>query len=609
MSTIPVDKPDNADSADLSAQHTEHRDTQGADDNPLQSSTLSRSSSLEGLAPRSRVSSTPSQDSLRSTRALPPTIRSQRSDESRSASTEPERTTSAHASGEVSVIGREVVRADAERAVARVSQQFSSEEAHVATVTTDLLRGNFEHNPELKAVIESSASAGFFANWQLKTPRAQQNAVARFLLDVVNNNFENKTAMKFASLFNMGAKAGFCVMLMTFARQLESNGMTDDKGFDDKTRAAIGGLVAALPVVLLTAGGVKDFKDGTATVWSSASRGTLALVGATALAVTAALGNLSAAGPSLVAFGLGYCLGRDTSQLFVRTPGQMKGIQFKASLASGIAYGGVEMGVGTAMSYRAGGTSVHADGLRGGINGAGEFMDDVDLTLTHLFKEGMDEAQGNALAKLGGGLSRVNHHFRNRLSLQVPTGKEVANMLLSTYPGRAALFGIVVMAAVNFGVKTPNLDAEKENNYGNLITALILGTLYTAFAGLFAKKDPNARSETDPEAQVGARGGHPEGEYIPMQTPRREGPLIEEIDVETPPPPPQRVGMNPERVRPDSGTSTAMATPALPSSGISFRETSRAKDKGKALDEIESQEHLKPLVDPHTAGESSKSKV
>lgn len=176
---------------------------------------------------------------------------------------------------------------------------------------------------------------------------------------------------------------------------------------------------------------------------------------------------------------------------------------------------------------------MHADGLRGVFNGAGELMDDIDLTLSHLFKEGMDETEGNALAKLGGGLSRVNNHYRNRLSLQMPTGKEVANMLLSTYPARAALFGIVVMAGTNFGVKTPNLDPAQENNYGNLLTALILGTLYSAFAGMFAKKTPGAGGGEDLEAQNEHELREtPATAYRSAQTPQGSTAFIEEINVD-----------------------------------------------------------------------------
>ncbi|WP_206957338.1 hypothetical protein [Trinickia acidisoli] len=419
-----------------------------------------------------------------------------------------------------------------DEALDRVEANLTPEERRLADGMAALQRGEFANNPELRAVIEQGKSAGLFANWQIKTPRQQQHAIANFLLDVANNNFENKAAMALASLFNISVKTGFCVMLMTFSRQLAANGMSDDAGFTDDMRKVAGGLVAALPVALLTAGGIKDYRDRTATTWSSISRGTLALVGATALAVTAALGNLDAAAPSLVAFGLAYCLGRDTSQLFIRTPNQIRGIQFKPSLVSGVAYGGVEMGVGSAMSYGAPGSSVRSDGLRGSINGGGEATDEINLTLAHLFKEGMDDTQGNVLTKFGGGLTRVRDNFRSRLSPQVPTGREVANMLLGSYPARAALFGVVVMAAVNFGVKTPNLDPEEENNYGNMVTALILGALYTAFAGMFAKKDPNARAERDEEEQVEEVNVDQLGRqaFIEMTTPRLT-PVVNDVPV------------------------------------------------------------------------------
>lgn len=510
---------------------------------PPQSSTMPRPISFEGMpsrSPRLSVNSQTSQTSLRRPQGPTPSVRALSTEDVRATSIEaPVPTENHRASSNVSVLTQASVHSELEEGINRVRDDFTPDERRLEAATTDLFHGNFANNPELRQVIEQSGHAGLFANWQLKTPRAQQNAIARFLLDVANNNFENKTAMKLASLFNMSVKGGFCVMLMTFCRQLASNGMSDDAGFTDEMRKVAGGLIGALPAVLLTIGGIKDFKEGTATPWSSIGRGTLGLVGATALAVTAALGNLGAAAPALAAFGLAYCLGRDSSQLFIRTPGQMKGIQFKPSAVSGVGYGGVEMGVGTAMSYGAPGASVRADGLRGGFNGAGEFADDVNLTLSHLFKEGMDETQGNAVAKLSGGLNRVNDHFRNRLSLQVPTGKEVVDMFLGTYPARAALFGIVVMAAVNFSVKTPKLDATKENDYGNLLTALILGTLYTAFGGMFAKRDPNARRTRDVEGQNEGVAQFelqsPVTDYRSADTPRREPPMMEEIHVDAPP--------------------------------------------------------------------------
>lgn len=533
--------------ASESVQANELQEREGHDRPPVatpQSSTMPRSTSFEGMpsrSPRLSVDSQTSQNSLRRSQGPTPSVRTVSADDIRAASTEDVRTSAIHpASSNVSVLTQASVRRELDDGINRIRDEFTPDERRLEAATIDLLHGNFAHNPELRQVIEQSGHAGLFANWQLKTPRAQQNAIARFLLDVANNNFENKTAMKFASLFNMSVKGGFCVMLMTFCRQLGSHGMNDDKGFTDETRKIAGGLIAALPVVLLAAGGVKDYKDGTATTWSSVGRGALGLVAATSLAVTAALGNLGAAAPALAAFGLAYCLGRDTSQLFIRTPGQMKSIQFAPTLASGVEYGGVEMGVGSLMSYEAPGTSVRADGLTGVINGAGELTDDVNLTLAHLFKEGMDETQGNALEKFLGGLTRVNDHFRNRLSLQAPTGREVANMLLGTYPARAALFGVVVMAAYNFSAKTPQLDATKETNYGNLLTGLILGTLYTAFAGMFAKRDPHTGAAHDAEAQRDGLAQYeltqsPVTAYRSTQTPRRESPVIEEIHIDVPP--------------------------------------------------------------------------
>jgi hypothetical protein len=556
MSTIPVE---NTENPDVTAHEHAGQNNPATDERARQSTTLSRSSSLEGLPPRSsRLSASSqesiSQDSLRSTRALPPSIRSQRSDEIAAVTAQRGSTSSlgsvgsTHSSNNAPVIEQGSIRSQADLAAVHVLQQLPPEAAQIAHATENLLRGNFEHNAELRAVIEAGGNAGLFANWQLKTPREQQSAFARLLLDFANNNFENPTAMKFASFTHMAAKGAFCVMLMTWARQIVANGLSDDKGFTDEMRAVTAGLVATLPpIVLLTAGGVKDYFDGTASTWSSVGRGALALAGATSLAVTAALGNLAEAGPALAAFGLAYCLGRDSSQLFIRTPGQMKEIQLKPTIVSGTAYAGVEMGVGSAMSYLAPGASMHADGMRGVFNGAGELMDDINLTLSHLFKEGMDETQGNALAKLGGGLSRVNQHYRNRLSLQVPTGKEVANMLLGTYPARAALFSIVVMAGTNFGVKTPYLSPNEENNYGNLLTALILGTLYAGFAGMFAKKNPVTATVEDLEAQGGDRGAFelteaPVTAFRAAQTPQHSGPAHEERRIDEQPAPSIRVG-------------------------------------------------------------------
>jgi hypothetical protein len=538
MSTIPVD---NAENADVSAHEHNPQTIPVGHDQAHQSSTMSRSASLEGLAPRSSRLSASSQESIRSTRALPPSVRSQRSDEIATVSMQRRNSSgggSAHSSNNAPVVTHESIREQADAVAVQVLQQLPAEALQVANAAESLLKGNFSHNAELRAVIEAGGNPGLFANWQLKTPREQQSAFARLLLDFANNNFENPTAMKLTSLFHMGAKGAFCVMLMTWARQLVANGLNDDKGFTDEMRAVTAGLVATLPpIVLLTAGGVKDYRDGTATTWSSVGRGALALAGAASLAVTAALGNLAEAGPALAAFGLAYCLGRDSSQLFIRTPGQMKDIQLKPTIASGVEYAGVEMGVGSAMSYWAPGTSMHADGMRGVFNGAGEWMDDINLTLAHLFKEGMDETPGNVLAKLAGGLSRVNNHYRNRLSLQAPTGKEVANMLLGAYPARAALFSIVVMAGTNFGVKTPHLSATEENNYGNLLTALILGTLYCAFAGMFAKRTPGSGRAQDPEAQRGAPDEFelresPVTDFRLAQTPQRITPFIEEINVD-----------------------------------------------------------------------------
>ena len=554
MSTIPVDHTENPESPDIAAHEHHGQSIQATDDQGRQSTTLSRSSSLEGLAPRSPRLSASSQESIRSTRALPPSVRSQRSDESMAVTAQRGSTNSANSvrssrsSNNAPVIEQGSIRSQADAVAVHVLQQLPPEAAQIAHATENLLRGNFEHNAELRAVIEAGGNAGLFANWQLKTPREQQSAFARLLLDFANNNFENPTAMKFASFTHMAAKGAFCVMLMTWARQLAANGLSDDKGFTDEMRAVTAGLVATLPpIVLLTAGGLKDYRDGTATTWSSVGRGTLALAGAASLAVTAAFGNLAEAGPALAAFGLAYCLGRDTSQLFIRTPGQMKDIQLKPTIVSGTEYVGVEMGVGSAMSYWAPGASMHADGMRGVFNGAGELTDDINLTLAHLFKEGMDETQGNALAKFAGGLSRVNQHYRNRLSLQVPTGKEVANMLLGTYPARAALFSIVVMAGTNFGVKTPYLSPTAENNYGNLLTALILGTLYAAFAGTFAKKNPGSARVEDPEVQVDDRGAFeltesPVTAFRAAQTPQHSEPLHEEMRVEEPPASAIRVG-------------------------------------------------------------------
>jgi hypothetical protein len=576
MSTIPVD---NAENADASAHEHAPQNLQPAQDHARQSTTMSRSSSLEGLAPRSpRLSSASSQESIRSTQALPPSVRSQRSDQSVAVTTQRRSTSgigSTYSSNNAPVIEHESIRTQADSVAVQVLQQLPPEASQIANATENLLKGNFAHNAELRAVIEAGGNAGLFANWQLKTPREQQSAFARFLLDFANNNFENPTAMKLTSFTHMAAKGAFCVMLMTWARQLASNGMNDDKGFTPEMRAVTAGLVATLPpIVLLTAGGVKDYRDGTATTWSSVGRSALVLAGATSLAVTAALGNLAEAGPALAAFGLAYCLGRDSSQLFIRTPGQMKDIQLKPTIVSGTAYAGVEMGVGSAMSYAAPGTSMHADGMRGVFNGAGELMDDINLTLSHLFKEGMDETPGNALAKLGGGLSRVNQHYRNRLSLQVPTGKEVANMLLGTYPARAALFSIVVMAGTNFGIKTPYLSPAEENNYGNLLTALILGTLYAGFAGMFAKKSPGTAEVEDLEAQGGDRSAFeltesPVTAFRAAQTPQHSGPLHEEIHIDEPATPAVRVGTRTDESTPSG---SVLATGAH-SSGLSAGST------------------------------------
>lgn len=570
-----------------------------------QSSTMPQSTSFEGMpsrSPRLSVNSQTSQNSLRRSQGPTPSVRTASTENVRAMSTEIDRTSSIHpASSNVSVLTQASVRREVDEGINRVRDDFTPDERRLEAATIDLLHGNFAHNPELRQVIEQSGHAGLFANWQLKTPRAQQNAIARFLLDVANNNFENKTAMKLASLFNMSVKGGFCVMLMTFCRQLASHGMNDDKGFTDETRKIAGGLIAALPVVLLAAGGVKDYKDGTATTWSSVGRGALGLVAATSLAVTAALGNLGAAAPALAAFGLGYCLGRDTSQLFIRTPGQMKNIQFAPTLVSGFEYAGVETGVGSLMSYEAPGTTVRADGLTGVINGAGEVTDDVNLTLAHLFKEGMDETHGNALDKFMGGLNRVNSHFRNRLSLQMPTGKEVANMLLGTYPARAALFGVVVMAAYNFSAETPKLDATKETNYGNLLTGLILGALYTAFAGMFAKRDPNARSAQDVEAQrdgveLSESTQTPMTAYRSAQTPRREPSMIEEIQIEVPPEVHVPIG-----ARTDGSTqsgpvlATGVHSSGPPTGNVLQR---AASQRAESIGESESLQRRQPIADP-----------
>jgi hypothetical protein len=570
MSTIPVD---DAEHPDLTAQEHAGQNNPATDERARQSTTMSRSSSLEGLAPRSpRLSASSqesiSQGSIRSTPALPPSVRSQRSDEIAVVTAQrgsASRVGSTHSSNNAPVIEQGSIRAQADSVAVQVLHQLPPEAAQVAHATEHLLRGNFEHNAELRAVIEAGGNPGLFANWQLKTPREQQGAFARFLLDLANNNFENPTAMKLTSFSHMAAKGAFCVMLMTWARQLVANGLSDDKGFTDEMRAITAGLVATLPpIVLLSAGGVKDYRDGTASTWSSIGRGALALAGAASLAVTAALGNLAEAGPALAAFGLAYCLGRDSSQLFIRTPGQMKEIQLKPTIVSGTAYAGVEMGVGSAMSSLAPGASMHADGMRGVFNGAGELMDDINLTLSHLFKEGMDETQGNALAKLGGGLSRVNQHYRNRLSLQVPTGREVANMLLGTYPARAALFSIVVMAGTNFGVKTPYLNPTEENNYGNLLTALILGTLYAGFAGMFAKKNPGTARVDDLEARGGDRGAFeltesPVTAFRAEQTPQHSGPPHEELHIDEQPAPSIRVGTSTNESTP-SGSVLATGT-------------------------------------------------
>lgn len=383
-------------------------------------------------------------------------------------------------------------------ALDEVEAHLTPDEQSVRTATQELMNGNFAHNPELAKLIAKGEDPGLFAKWAMKTPREQQNVLLRFLSDVANNNFENKAAAVLTSLFHMSAKSAFCVMAMTTARQGMDHALNDDSEFSANARAVLGTVAMAIPMAMLAAGGVRDINKGTATAWSTLGRSTLLLAGGASLAMTAAWGNLGAAGADMLAFCVGYCLSRDVSQLGVRTPGQTGPLQFMPTLVAGLEYGGVEEGVNTLMSSFAKGKSGSADASRGVFNGGGEFFDNVNMEVAHLVTEGAQRTEGGLIDKAKGGFSNIGN-MRNRLSLQVPTGAEVSNMLLGSYAGRAVLFGIAVLAATNFQMKTPQLDPQAETNDGNAMGAAILALLYTAFAGIFSQRDPNATRSDDME--------------------------------------------------------------------------------------------------------------
>ncbi|WP_147426644.1 hypothetical protein [Trinickia fusca] len=398
------------------------------------------------------------------------------------------------------------VRNQVENALDVVEQNLTEDEQAVRTTTQALLNGNFAHNPELANLIASGAGdPGLFAKWATMKPRDQQNVLLRFLSDVANNNFENKASAVLTSLFNMTAKSAFCVMAMTTARQGADHALNDDSEFSQNARAVLGTAAMVVPMALLAAGGARDINKGTATTWSTLGRSGLLLAGGASLAMTAAWGNLGAAGADMLAFCVGYCLSRDVGQLFVRTPGQTGPLQFAPTLVAGLEYGGVEEGVNTLMSYHAQGKTGNADALRGAINGGGEFFDNVNLEVAHLVAEGAQKTEGGMVGKALGGAKNIGN-MRNRLSLQVPTGAEVTNMLFGSYAGRAVLFGIAVLAATNFQMKTPKLDPQAETNDGNAMGAAILALLYTAFAGIFAQRDPNATRGDDMEMGVRREG-------------------------------------------------------------------------------------------------------
>lgn len=360
-------------------------------------------------------------------------------------------------------------------------------------------------NPELRQVLAEGGNAGVFGNMELN-PAARKNAFMRFVLDVFNNNFENKTAMILASVFNLSCRAASGVLLMTFLRQESFNALSADKGFTEAQRTAVGAAIAGLLPILLTAGGVKDYIDGVATLWSSVGRVALALGGVSSLALTAAFGKLPDAAPALVAYSLQYCGGRETSQLFLRTPGQTSGVRLPATFASGVMYFLVQALVGAGMSFFAPGSSGRADIERAAMNHGGETADETNLAWTHLFQEGWEKAEGGLLSKSVGGFTHVKNNFRNRFSMQNATRAEWEKMLLGSWPGRAELFALLSFLNVFLPGWTSGLSPVMQTVVSVLADAAAMGLLiYCFFGGTFdSKPAPRARGwETQLEAGLG----------------------------------------------------------------------------------------------------------
>lgn len=349
-------------------------------------------------------------------------------------------------------------------------------------------------NRELEAAREAG-NAGWFANLSA----GERSAVAKFFLDVVNNEFALPAARVAASIFNIALRNAPTVGLPTAIRQTLAHFIGNDP---KKIDEIAGYLLSGMPIALETGGLLLDRYKQRDTALTRTSR--LAMIGVSVASLAAAAktpNGADGAGPTsaltqsarALAVFYNYCANRDFAQRVLQLKDQLPGIDMVAVMIAGLFYGGNQTVVNLAMAFFASpsgqGTMSLEMGnnlLRALFNWAGETVDDTVLGALQAWRQGVP--------------------FQTRLAPQRPSGEDLLNTTFGQFAARVTVFGAAVLLSQVFVAKTAELSPEAQKIFSSILGGGILGALYSLFVGTL-KTEVRTPIRIDPEAPAVAPGG------------------------------------------------------------------------------------------------------